>query len=286
MQPMVTLNNGVEMPVLGVGTWQLAEGVAELVVSEALAVGYRAVDTAAAYGNERGVGRAVRSSGLARSEVFLTTKLVDREGYRHTVESCHASLDRLGVEFLDLYLVHWPFDAVSGETWRALQDLYADGLVRAIGVSNYSAARLDRLIRDAEVVPAVNQIELHPRLTQIDLRKYCAAQGIAVESWSPLMQGGELLDHPVIRSVAEAAGRTAAQVILRWHVQHGLIVIPRSTNPGRLRENAALFDFELSAAQLRVLDGLEENRRASPLADPETYVFSDETYQTLQAMND
>lgn len=286
MGPTVKLNHGGELPMVGSGTWQLDEATAERAVATALQAGYRGVDTAAGYGNERGVGRAVRTSGLPREEVFVTTKVVDREGYRHTVDSCRASLERLDLEWIDLYLIHWPFDAVAAETWRALEDLLEEGLVRAIGVSNYSAARLERLTATARVVPAVNQVELHPFLAQNDLRRYCADRGIAVQSWSPLMQGGELLRNPVVERIAAAHGKSAAQVVLRWHVQHGLCVIPRSTSAAHIRANADLFGFELGADEMRRLDGLNENRRANPVADPETYVFTDETYQRIQAVND
>ncbi|WP_460723336.1 aldo/keto reductase [Nocardia heshunensis] len=283
---MLTLNNGIAFPALGFGTWQLRDEVAERAAGEAFAAGYRSVDTAAAYGNERGVGRAVRDSGLDRSELFVTTKLVSREGYSDAVDSCRASLDRLGLEYLDLYLIHWPFDESIAETWRAFEDLYDAGLVRAIGVSNFSQARLEKLLTGARVRPQVNQVELHPRLSQAGMREYCAAQDIQIESWSPLMQGGELLGHPVLTDLAQAHDRTPAQIILRWHLQHGLRVIPRSTTPAHMRANADLFDFELSIADMRAIDALDEQRRANPLADPDAYVFGEDTYRQLRAIND
>lgn len=212
--------------------------------------------------------------------------MIDREGYDHTIASAHASLQRLGTDYLDLYLIHWPFDEAMTETWRAMQDLRAAGLVRAIGVSNFGAARLDRLLAEAAVVPAVNQIELHPRFAQTTLRNYCRAQGIIVQSWSPLQQGSELLTHPVIAAVATAHGCSPAQIILRWHVQHGLVVIPRSSSPEHIRANTAIFDFELTTPEMAALDSLDVAQRANPIVDPDSYVFTDEVYERLQAIND
>ncbi|GAB2554238.1 aldo/keto reductase [Nocardia heshunensis] len=284
--PTVTLNTGASMPMLGFGTWQLDDPTAERAVASALEAGYRSIDTSAAYGNERGVGRAIRDSGIARPEIFLTTKVVDREGYDHTIASAHASLERLGVDHVDLFLIHWPFDESMAETWRAMQDLHADGLAAAIGVSNFGIERLNRLLAAATIVPAVNQVELHPRLAQTALRDYCSDRGIVVEAWSPLMQGGELLSHPSITAIAAAHDRSPAQVILRWHLQHGLVAIPRSTSPQHVRTNAALHDFVLSAADLAIIDALDAGRRANPNADPDTYVFTDEVYAHLQSVND
>jgi diketogulonate reductase-like aldo/keto reductase len=286
MQSSIVLANGIRMPRLGFGTWQFDTNQARQFVGEAIAAGYRHIDTAAAYGNERGVGQAVATSGVARDKFFITTKLHDMEGYEHTLQQCHASLERLGLDYIDLYLIHWPFDGVTPETWRGLERLYDDKLVRAIGVCNFSVERLRQLLAVAQVKPMVNQVELHPFLTQRQLRDFCARQKILVESWSPLMQGGELLQHPFLRAIAEAHGKSTAQIVLRWHLQHGLVAIPKSSSPERMRQNLAVFDFSLTSAEMTDIDSLNQDRRANPVADPDSFVFTKDIYDRLQRIND
>jgi len=282
----VTLENGIVMPQIGFGTWQLNNEQAERLVHTALEVGYRHIDTAAAYGNERGVGRALKQAAIPRDQLFITTKLHDMEGYDHTLQQFEASLIRLGLDYIDLYLIHWPFDEYTAETWRALEKLYDEKRVRAIGVSNFSVGRLQTLLKTARVRPMVNQIELHPYLSQSELRAFCERNSIQVESWSPLMQGKELLQDTVIAGIAQTHNKTAAQIILRWHVQHGLVALPKSTNPERIRQNIDIFDFALTAHEMHLIDNLNQNRHANPIADPDTFVFTKDIYDSLQRIND
>jgi methylglyoxal/glyoxal reductase len=252
------LANGIEIPRLGFGVYRVGRGEpTRRAVGEALRVGYRHVDTAAAYGNERGVGEAVRESGLPRSAVFVTTKLWnDDQGFDAARRAFDASLQRLGFETVDLYLLHWPVPGKRLDSWRALEDLYREGRARAIGVSNFMVHHLDELLQHCEIPPAVNQLEISPFLQQREVRSYCAAQGIAVEAYSPLTKG-QRLRHPAIVDVARRVGKSPAQVMLRWAWQNDLIVLPKSTRPERIAENAAL-DFELDPAAMAALDGLEE----------------------------
>jgi 2,5-diketo-D-gluconate reductase A len=262
----VTLNNGVIMPQLGFGVWQVPDDEAQPAVEEALATGYRSIDTAKLYHNEEGVGRAVRASGVPRGELFLTTKLWnDEHDYDRALRAFDASLDRLGTDYVDLYLIHWPVPRQDKylDAYKALEKVYADGRAKAIGVSNFDIEHLERLLGMATVVPAVNQVELHPRLAQADLRAFHARHGIATEAWSPLGQG-QLLGDPVVAKVAAAHGRTPAQVILRWHLQNGVIAIPKSVTPSRIRENFAVFDFELSGEQMAIIDSLDSRGRIGP----------------------
>ncbi|KUP96873.1 aldo/keto reductase [Thermobifida cellulosilytica] len=252
--PVVTLNNGVTMPQLGFGTWRVGRDA----VAEALRTGYRCIDTAEMYRNETDVAAALAGSGLERAEVFVTTKVWnDHHGHRATLEAFHASRRRLGLDVVDLYLVHWPSasDSVNVDTWRALESLHADGLVRAIGVSNFSPAQLDVLLDACDVVPAVNQIELHPARPRLEERAYHERHGIATQAWAPLARAA-VLTHPVVTAVAAAHGRTPAQVVLRWHLQHGVIAIPRSASPERIRENFAVADFSLTPQDMAALDSL------------------------------
>jgi len=270
--PTITLNNGVEMPQLGFGVWQVPDDEAAAAVSTALEAGYRSIDTAAIYGNERGTGRAVAASGLPREELFVTTKLWNSDhGHDAALRALDTSLGKLGLDYVDLYLIHWPqprHDAYT-ETWRALEKIAADGRARAIGVSNFHPAHLGRVVAEGTVVPAVNQIELHPQLPQAELRALHAQYGIATEAWSPLGQGKGLLDSPVIGAIAERHGRTPAQVVLRWHLQLGNVVIPKSVTPSRVRENADVFGFELAENDLSELAGLDSGTRLGP--DPDTF---------------
>ncbi|WP_308011918.1 aldo/keto reductase [Actinacidiphila acidipaludis] len=270
--PAVTLNNGVEMPQLGFGVWQVPDRDARKAVTTALEAGYRSIDTAAAYGNEKGTGKALASSGLPREELFVTTKLWNNDqGYDSALRALDASLRKLRLDYVDLYLIHWPQPARDAyrETWRAFEKIAADGRARAIGVSNFHPAHLDRLIGGSSVVPAVNQIELHPRLPQAGLRRVHAEHGIATEAWSPLGQGKGLLDDPVIARVAARHDRTPAQVVLRWHLQLGNVVIPKSVTPERIRENIDVFGFALTEADMAELAGLDDGTRLGP--DPDHF---------------
>ncbi|MEV3858202.1 aldo/keto reductase [Streptomyces sp. NPDC050095] len=268
--PTVTLNNGVTMPQLGFGVFQVPDEETTAAVATALEAGYRSIDTAAIYGNERGVGRALADSGIARDELFITTKLWNADqGYDATLAAFDASLDKLGLDHVDLYLIHWPTPArdLYLDTWRALEKLYADGRTRAIGVSNFQPAHLERLLGSASVVPAVNQIELHPGLQQRELRDFHARHGIATEAWSPLAQGAVLKDEAVT-TIAARHGKSPAQVVLRWHLQIGNVVIPKSVTEARIRENLDVFDFELGAQELDALAAADRGLRTGP--DPDT----------------
>ncbi|MGO4630420.1 aldo/keto reductase [Streptomyces sp. 2RAF24] len=255
------------MPQLGFGVWQVPDAEAEQAVGTALEAGYRSIDTAAIYGNETGTGKAVAASGLPREELFVTTKLWNSDqGYESTLRAFDDSLGKLGLEYVDLYLIHWPVPNKDAyvDTYRAFEKILADGRARAIGVSNFLPEHLERLIGETSVVPAVNQIELHPQLQQAASRAAHARHGIATEAWSPLGQGRGLLDVPAIVAIARKHARTPAQVVLRWHVQLGNLVIPKSVTPSRIRENIAVFDFELDAEDLAGLAALDEGRRLGP----------------------
>ncbi len=270
--PNLTLNNGVTMPRLGFGVFQVPDEETTAVVADALRAGYRSIDTATLYGNERGVGRAVRESGIPRDELFVTTKLWnDDHGYDQVFRAFDDSLRRLGLDHLDLYLIHWPTPARDSytETWRAFEKLLADGRVRAIGVSNFQPAHLRRLVDETGTVPAVNQIELHPFLQQAELRATHRDLGIATEAWSPLAKGGELLGEQALVEIAQRHGRTPAQVVLRWHLQLGNVVIPKSVTSARIRENLDVFGFELDDADLARLATLERGMRTGP--NPDTF---------------
>ncbi|MER8119642.1 aldo/keto reductase [Streptomyces sp. SID8366] len=270
--PPIILNNGVEMPQVGFGVWQVPDDEAAQAVGTALEAGYRSIDTAAAYGNEEGTGRAIAASGLPREEIFVTTKLWNSDqGYDATLRAFDTSLGKLGLDHLDLYLIHWPLPARDTyvDTYKALEKLYADGRVRAIGVSNFLPEHLRRLAEETSVVPAVNQIELHPHLQQHAAREYHTEQGIRTEAWSPLGQGKGLLEVPAIVAIAQKHNRTPAQVVLRWHVQQGTIVIPKSVTPSRIKENIEVFDFSLDAEDLAAIGALNEDRRIGP--DPATF---------------
>ncbi|MCI4358501.1 MAG: aldo/keto reductase [Thermoplasmata archaeon] len=250
------------MPVLGLGVWQTPAGIAtEEAVRAALRSGYRLIDTAAMYGNESDVGRAIRHSSVPREELFVTTKLWnDDQGYEGALAAFERSRSRLGVSTVDLYLIHWPVPGKREESWRALTQLQQEGRARAIGVSNFTIAHLEALARVSEVTPAVNQVEFSPFLFQAELLEYCCSHGIQLEAYSPLVRGRRL-DHPVIGALAAAHGKSPAQVVLRWDLQHGVIPIPKSTRPERIQENSQLFDFELGPSEMAALDGLDEGLR-------------------------
>ena len=253
------LLGGVEIPRIGLGVYQTARGAeTQHAVAEALRLGYRHVDTARIYGNEQDVGAAVRASGVPRDELFITTKLWnDDHGYDAALKAFDASMKRLALDYLDLYLLHWPVPRKRLDSWRALEKLHGEGRIRAIGVSNFMVRHLEELLAHAKVVPAVNQIEVSPFLQQRDVRAYCAKHQIVVEAYSPLTQG-EKLDHPAVVAVARRLSRTPAQVMLRWGLQHGMVTLPKSVRTERIAENAALFDFELDTAAMTALDALEE----------------------------
>lgn len=275
-QPYITLNNGIMMPQLGLGVWQTKDGEeVETAVSAALETGYRLIDTAAIYGNEEGVGRALTTSGIPHEELFVTTKLWNADqGYDSTLAAFDKSLQRLNLDYVDLYLIHWPLPVANKyiDTWRALEKLYSDKKVRAIGVSNFIPEYLERLLNETTIVPAVNQIELHPYFSQIETREYCKQRDIAIESYSPLgSSGSDLLHDTTLQRIAEHYDKTIAQVIIRWHLQHDLIVIPKSVHPDRIAQNFAVFDFELSDNDMVTIDNLNTDTRVG--ADPTTANF-------------
>jgi diketogulonate reductase-like aldo/keto reductase len=261
--PTIKLNNGVEIPQIGLGVWQIPNGTVEGAIAAALEAGYRSIDTAAAYNNEEGVGNAIAASSLPREELFITTKLRnDDQGYDSTLREFDASLKRLKLDYVDLYLIHWPLPArgLFPATWKAFEEILASGRARAIGVSNFRVADLDKLAETSLVVPAVNQIELHVGFQQQELRAYHQSHGIVTESWSPLGHG-QSLENPAIVALAAKYDKTAAQVILRWHIQIGSIVIPKSATPARIVENIDIFDFELADDDMETIAGLDAGVR-------------------------
>jgi 2,5-diketo-D-gluconate reductase A len=271
--PARTLADGTAMPALGLGTWPMDDDGAVVAVGDALRAGYRLVDTAANYGNERGVGRAIRESGIAREELFVTTKLPGAQhGHREALAGLDQSLARLGLDHVDLYLIHWPLPTIGRyvETWRAFVELRDQGKARSIGVSNFTPAQIEEVAEATGVVPVVNQVELHPEFSQSELRAWHDAHGIVTESYSPLGPDTDVLDHPGIADVAAAHGRTPAQIVLRWHIQIGAIPIPKSSDPTRLRQNLDVFGFELDREQMAVLDGVNRDNRTG--GDPETNI--------------
>jgi diketogulonate reductase-like aldo/keto reductase len=267
-----TLNNGVEMPWLGLGVYKAEDGAeVEQAVIKAIEAGYRSIDTASFYFNEEGVGSAIKKSGVAREELFITTKVWnDDQGYESTLRAFDQSMDKLGLDVLDLYLVHWPVEGKFKDTWKALETLYKAGKVRAIGVSNFNVTHLEELLKTAEIKPMVNQIEFHPYLLQEDLRKYCKEQGIQVEAWRPLTKG-DIFSNPTVQEIANAHNKTPAQVLLRWNIEHEVVTIPKSVTESRIIENSEIFDFELTQEDIRKLDELNEDKRYGP--DPETFDF-------------
>jgi methylglyoxal/glyoxal reductase len=268
----VKLANGVEMPRLGLGVWKAKDGEeVQNAVKAAIQTGYRLIDTAAVYKNEEGVGKAIKESGVSREDLFITTKVWnDDQGYESTLQAFEESRKKLGLEYIDLYLIHWPVKGKYKETWKALEKLYEDGLVKAIGVSNFQVHHLKDLLSDAKVKPMVNQVEFHPYLTQKELLAYCNEENIQLEAWSPLMQG-EVVRVDVIKELAEKYGKTPAQIVLRWDLQHGVVTIPKSVKEHRIQENADVFDFELSREDMDKLDALNKNHRYGP--DPDNFDF-------------
>ncbi|MEU0631436.1 aldo/keto reductase [Streptomyces sp. NPDC005989] len=267
--PTVTLNNGVEIPQLGFGVFQVPDAETTAAVTTALKAGYRSIDTAAIYGNETGVGKALAESGVPREELFITTKLWNADqGYDTTLRAFDTSLAKLGLDHADLYLIHWPAPDkdLYLDSWRAIEKLVADGRIRAAGVSNFQSAHLQRLLDNSELVPAVNQIELHPGLQQSELRAFHARHGIATEAWSPLAQGAVLKDE-AITTTAARHGKSPAQVVLRWHLQLGNVVIPKSVTPARIRENLDVFGFTLTDDEMATIATLDRDLRTGPHPD-------------------
>jgi len=270
--PKVKLNNGMEMPTLGLGVLRMEDGPeVEEAVGWALEAGYRLIDTARVYNNEKGVGRAIRASGIPREEIFLTTKVWNEDqGYEKTQAAFDASCERLGLDYVDLYLIHWPggVSSLNRETWRSMESIYSKGRAKAIGVSNFHAVHLNALMEATEIVPMVNQIELHPHLQQRELRAFCKKHGIQVEAWRPLMKGkvGEI---PLLTTLAAELEKTPAQIALRWMIQHDVVTIPKSQNKGRIIENLNVFDFELTDMQMAAIDALDCGERLGP--DPDTF---------------
>ncbi|MED3957677.1 aldo/keto reductase [Priestia aryabhattai] len=276
LQDTVTLHNGVKMPWFGLGVFKVEEGP-ELVnaVKTAIVKGYRSIDTAAIYENEEGVGEGIRQglkeAGLSREDIFVTSKVWNADlGYEETLAAYETSLQKLGLEYLDLYLIHWPVEGKYKEAWKALETLYKEEKVRAVGVSNFQIHHLEDLMKDGEVKPVINQVEYHPRLTQKELHAFCQKHDIQLEAWSPLMQG-ELLDNDVLKEIAEKHGKSVAQIILRWDLQNGVVTIPKSTKEHRIVENSSLFDFELDAEDVSKINELNQNHRVGP--DPDNFDF-------------
>ncbi len=265
----ITLNNGVEMPLLGLGVWKVGNGeeLIKAIQTAADCGGYPSIDTASVYGNEEGVGEAIRKTGLPRESFFLTTKLWNTDhGYEATLQAFEASRKKLGVEYIDLYLIHWPIQETNRESWRAMEKLYSEGKVRAIGVSNFLEHHLLPLLETCQVQPAVNQIEYHPYLVSDELHRFCMEHSIQLEAYSPLMRG-LLLDDSVLLELGKQYGKSVSQIILRWIVQQNIIAVPKSITPSRIRENAAVFDFELQPEDMKRIASLHKNVRSSAHPD-------------------
>ncbi|MDX1806698.1 MAG: aldo/keto reductase [Paenisporosarcina sp.] len=276
LQSTTTLHNGVKMPWFGLGVFKVEEGP-ELVeaVKTAIKEGYRSIDTAAIYKNEEGVGQGIReglkAAGISREDLFVTSKVWNADfGYESTLEAYQASLDKLGLDYLDLYLIHWPVKGKYIDTWKALETLYSENRVKSIGVSNFQIHHIEDVMKDVKIIPMVNQVEYHPKLSQTELLAYCQQHNIQLEAWSPLMQG-QLLEDSKLKEIAEVHGKSVAQVILRWDLQNGVVTIPKSTKEHRIIENSSIFDFELSTDEMEQIASLNENKRIGP--DPDTFDF-------------
>lgn len=279
--PLITLGNGVSIPQLGLGVWQAQDGAeVQAAVEAAINTGYRLIDTAAVYGNEAGVGAAIKASSVPREKLFITTKVWNADqGYESTLKAFDHSMNLLGLEYVDMYLIHWPTPAKKRyiETWRAMEELYAQGRIKALGVCNFQIPHLQDLMAHANIQPVVNQIELHPYFPQKELRRFGRDHNIAIESWSPIGGSGgsggrntsdtPLLDQPILQTIGEKYDKTPAQVVIRWHIQNGLIVIPKSVHPDRIIENINVFDFELSGDDMNLINALETGKRGG--ADPD-----------------
>ncbi|MEN1938368.1 aldo/keto reductase [Paenibacillus sp. 102] len=272
LKDCTTLHNGVKMPWFGLGVFKVEDGTQVVdSVKTAIKNGYRSIDTAAVYKNEVGVGQAIRECGVSREELFITSKVWNSDqGYESTLQAFESTLQKLGLEYLDLYLVHWPVKGKYTETWKALEKLYKDGRVRAIGVSNFQIHHLQDVLEIAEIKPMINQVEYHPRLTQGELHSFCKEHTIQLEAWSPLMQG-QLLDHSTLQEIATKYNKSTAQIILRWDLQNEVVTIPKSIKEHRIIENANIFDFELNAEDMKAIQSLNENHRVGP--DPDNFDF-------------
>lgn len=268
----IGLNNEIEMPLLGLGVWKSSQGgEVEMAIENALQTGYRSIDTASIYLNERGVGEALQKTSIPREEIFVTSKVWNSDqGYDSTLEAFASSLEKLQLDYLDLYLVHWPVKAKFKDTWRAMEVIYNSGRARAVGVSNFLVHHLEELLKSTELIPAVNQIEFHPHLVQQDLLDYCQSKDIQIEAWSPLMQG-RIDDVNEIVQIGSKYKKSAAQVVLRWNIQRRIITIPKSSNPARIQENADIFDFELSPDEMEKINSLDKQFRYGP--DPDNFDF-------------
>jgi diketogulonate reductase-like aldo/keto reductase len=259
----VKLNNGVEMPIFGLGTYQARQGEAQEAVLHALKIGYRLIDTASMYGNEEDVGEAIRRCGLPREEIFVTTKLWNSDhGYDKALAAFEESRNKLGLDYVNLYLIHWPVEGIRSETWKAMETLLKEGKCRAVGVSNYMVWHLEELLSYSSTIPAVNQVEFHPYLYLKDLMDFCQSHGIQLESYSPLTKGVKL-DEPSLADIASKYSRTPAQILIRWVLQHGIVVIPKSSRKEKIEENAAVFDFTISPTDMKTLDSFHQNLRTS-----------------------
>ncbi|PIC87056.1 aldo/keto reductase [Sporosarcina sp. P20a] len=273
LQSTTTLSNGVEMPWLGLGVFKVEEGT-ELVnvVKTAIEHGYRSIDTAAIYGNESSVGKGIQATQVDRKELFITSKVWNSElGYEKTLVAFDESITKLGLDYLDLYLIHWPVEGQFKEAWRALETLYEEGKAKAIGVSNFQPHHLEELMKDAKIKPMINQVEYHPRLSQKEVQAFCQKHDIQMEAWSPLMQG-ELLENAELQEIADRYNKSVAQVILRWDLQNGVVTIPKSTKAHRIAENADVFNFELTSEDMEQINKLNQDQRIGP--DPDNFDFS------------
>ncbi len=266
------LNNGLKMPWLGLGVFQIEDGQQVVhAVKAALEIGYRSIDTAAVYGNELGVGKAIRESGIPREDIFLTTKVWnDDQREKRTLAAFEESLKRLETEYVDLYLIHWPVKGYYQKTWQVMEKIYQSGRAKAIGVSNFQIYHLKDILRDSQIVPSVNQVEFHPFLVQPELSRFCQSHKIQVEAWSPLMKG-QIVTEQAVQKLAEKYHKTPTQIALRWDLQHEVVTIPKSTHSNRIAENAQIFDFELSREDMKVLDALDQGKRVGP--DPDNFNF-------------
>ena len=275
LQDTIKLNNEVEMPAMGLGVFQVENDTTADIVKNAIELGYRSIDTAAIYGNEAGVGEGIKlalaSTGLNREDLFITSKVWNAGlNYEETVSAYEESLEKLGLDYLDLYLIHWPGKNKFAESWSALEDLYIEGKIRAIGVCNFNISHLQDLMKNARVTPVINQVEFHPRLQQQSLRAFCKEHNIQLEAWAPLMQGG-LLEDPTIAKIAEKYGKSNSQVILRWDIQNGVITIPKSVRKERMAQNADIFDFSLTVEEMQIINAMNLDKRVGP--DPEVFDF-------------
>lgn len=275
LQDTIKLNNEVEMPAMGLGVFQVENDTTAEIVKNAIELGYRSIDTAAIYGNEAGVGEGIQlalaSTGLNREDLFITSKVWNAGlNYEETISAYEESLEKLGLDYLDLYLIHWPGNDKFAESWTALEDLYQEGKIRAIGVCNFNISHLQDLLKTARVTPVINQVEFHPRLQQRSLREFCKEHNIQLEAWAPLMQGG-LLEDTTIAKIAEKYGKSNSQVILRWDIQNEVITIPKSVLKERMAQNADIFDFSLTDEEMQIINAMNLDKRVGP--DPEVFDF-------------